>query len=151
PVRTLDLPDPADPAPDGVLIEVRAAGVANWDDVVRTGGWDVGASPPMALGVEASGIVRSIGSAVSRLRPGDHVLTHVLPVSEGTWAELLGAPEDQVARKPAGMSFEEAAVFPVPALTAAEVLSRIVELKPGEVLLVNGGGGITGGLLVAVG
>lgn len=150
-VRTLDLPDPAGPEPDGVLIEVCAAGVANWDDIVRTGGWDVGASPPMALGVEASGVVRSAGTSVSRFRAGDEVLTHAVPLRQGTWAQLFMAPEDQISRKPADMSFEVAAVFSVPALTAAEVLFRTVMLKAGEVLFVNGGGGITGGMLVATG
>src|SRR6266566_1318763 len=58
PVRALDLPDPLGPTTDGVLIEVFAAGVANWDEIVRAGGWDVGASPPMALGVAAAGVVR---------------------------------------------------------------------------------------------
>jgi NADPH:quinone reductase-like Zn-dependent oxidoreductase len=61
------------------------------------------------------------------------------------------APEDQVSHKPADMSFDVAAVFPVPALAAAQVLSRTVMLKPGEILFVNGGGGITGGMLVAIG
>ena len=37
-------------AGDEVLLEVMAAGVGNWDEFVRTGGWDVGARPPMALG-----------------------------------------------------------------------------------------------------
>jgi NADPH:quinone reductase-like Zn-dependent oxidoreductase len=151
PVRELELPDPPAPGADGVLIEVFAAGVANWDDFVRAGAWDVGASPPMALGVEAAGVVRSAGTAVVRLRPGDEVLTHAVPLRQGTWAQLFTAPEDQVSRKPADMSFEEAAVLPVPALTAAEVLSRTVALRPGETLLVNGGGGITGGMLVAIG
>jgi NADPH:quinone reductase-like Zn-dependent oxidoreductase len=150
-VRALDLPDPPAPEADGVLIEVLAAGVANWDDLVRTGGWDVGARPPMALGVEAAGVVRSVGSAVTRVRAGDEVLTHAVPLRQGTWAELFIAPEDQVSRKPADMSFEEAAVLAVPALTAAEVLLRTVALRSGEVLFVNGGGGITGSMLVAVG
>jgi NADPH:quinone reductase-like Zn-dependent oxidoreductase len=149
-VRVLDLPDPPDPVANDVLIEVVAAGVANWDEVVRTGGWDVGASPPMALGVEAAGVVRSVGPAVARLRAGDEVLTHAMPLRQGAWAQLFTAPEDQVARKPADMSFEEAAVLPVPVLTAAEVLLRTVALRSGELLFVNGGGGITGGMLVAV-
>lgn len=42
-------------ADDEVLLEVMAAGVGNWDEFVRTGGWDVGARPPMALGVETAG------------------------------------------------------------------------------------------------
>jgi NADPH:quinone reductase-like Zn-dependent oxidoreductase len=151
PVRTLDVSEPAWPEPNDVLIEVYAAGVANWDDIVRTGGWDVGASPPMALGVETSGIVRSVGSAVSRFRAGDEVLTYAMPLRQGAWAQLFMAPEDQVSHKPAGMSFEEAGVFPIPALTAAQVLSGTLVLKPEEVLFVNGGGGVTGGMLVATG
>ena len=149
-VQELDLPDPVG-GPESVLIEVYAAGVANWDDIVRTGGWEVGATPPMALGVEASGIVRSVGSAVSRFRPGNEVLTHAVPLKQGTWAQLFLAPEAQVSHKPAGMSFEVAAVFPVPALTAAQVLSGTLALKAGEVLFVNGGGGVTGSMLVATG
>ena len=150
-VHALDVPEPVGPGPDDVLIEVHAAGVAYWDDLVRIGGWDVGASPPMALGVEASGIVRSVGSAVSRFRAGDEVLTHAVPLRQGTWAELFMAPQDQVARKPARMSFEAAGVFPIPALTAAQVLSGTLAVKPEEVLFVNGGGGVTGGMLVATG
>lgn len=51
------------------------------------------------------------------------------------------APEDQVSRKPPGMSSRQraAGVIPVPALTAAQVLSRTVLLKPGEILFANGG------------
>ena len=49
------LPD-ARPAGAGkILITVRAAGVAPWDDLVRLGSWDVGPRPPMALGVAAAG------------------------------------------------------------------------------------------------
>jgi NADPH:quinone reductase-like Zn-dependent oxidoreductase len=151
PVRTLDLPDPAASGPDDVLFEVHAAGVGNWDDVVRTGGWDVGASPPMALGVEASGVVRSVGPAVSRFQPGDEVLTHAVPLRQGSWAELFVAQENQISQKPKAMSFEVAAALSVPLLTAAEVLLRTVILKPGETLLINGGGGVTGGMLVAIG
>jgi NADPH:quinone reductase-like Zn-dependent oxidoreductase len=40
-----------------VLIAVGAAGVGNWDDIVRGGGWDIGRNPPMALGVEAAGVI----------------------------------------------------------------------------------------------
>ena len=49
-VRVLDLAAPASPAPDEVVISVRAAGVGNWDEFVRVGNWDVGRRPPLALG-----------------------------------------------------------------------------------------------------
>jgi NADPH:quinone reductase-like Zn-dependent oxidoreductase len=51
---------------------VRAAGVANWDDIVRQGGWDVGLSPPMALGVEAAGVVTAAGAGVHDWALGRH-------------------------------------------------------------------------------
>ena len=50
-VELIDVAGPRPLAGDEVLLEVMAAGVGNWDEFVRTGGWDVGARPPMALGV----------------------------------------------------------------------------------------------------
>src|SRR3954462_15877307 len=151
PVGEIELPDPRPLAADEVLIEVRAAGVANWDEVVRQGGWDVGLAPPMALGVEAAGVVTAVGAAVHDWAPGDEVLTHPLPLrAGGTWAPWLIAPAALLARKPATMSWAAAAALPVPALTAEQALSEAVEIKAGETLLIHGGGGVTGGLLVAL-
>ena len=135
-----------------MLIQVRAAGVGNWDEIARTGGWDVGRRPPAALGVEAAGVVTAVGSMVTEWAPGDEVMTHPLPLrDQGTWAPTLIAPAAVLARKPAGVDWEVAAVFPVPALTAAQVLDEALGVGPGERLLVNGAGGVTGRLLVSLG
>ena len=151
PVCDIELPDPRPLAADEALIEVRAAGVANWDEVVRQGGWDVGLAPPMALGVEAAGVVTAVGAAVHDWAPGDEVLTHPLPLrAGGTWAPQLIAPAALLARKPSAMSWATAAAFPVPALTAEQALSEGVEIKEGESLLIHGGGGVTGRVLVAL-
>jgi NADPH:quinone reductase-like Zn-dependent oxidoreductase len=100
-VETIDLPDPRPLAGDEVLIEVRAAGVANWDELVRTGQWDVGRTPPMALGVAAAGVLAAVGEAVGNWKEGDEVLTHPLPLrGQGTWAPFLIAPAALLARKP---------------------------------------------------
>jgi NADPH:quinone reductase-like Zn-dependent oxidoreductase len=148
----IDVPGPRPLAGDEVLIEVRAAGVGNWDEIVRTGGWDVGRRPPMALGVEAAGLVTAVGGMVTDWAPGDEVMTHPLPLrDQGTWAPALIAPSASIARKPAGVSWEAAAVFPVPALTAAQVLDEALRVGPGDRLLVNGAGGVTGRLLVSLG
>jgi len=61
-VELIDVPEPRSLAADEVLIEVRSTGVGNWDEIVRTGGWDVGRSPPMALGVEGAGTVAAVGA-----------------------------------------------------------------------------------------
>jgi NADPH:quinone reductase-like Zn-dependent oxidoreductase len=138
-------------AGDEVLLAVRAAGVGNWDEFVRTGGWEVGARPPMALGVEAAGTVLAAGPAVGDWAPGDAVMTHPVPLRhQGTWAPRLIVPAGLLARKPRGASWEAAAAFPVPALTAEQVLGGTLGVRAGEHLLVHGAGGVTGGLLVAL-
>ncbi|MBV9328645.1 MAG: NADP-dependent oxidoreductase [Chloroflexi bacterium] len=149
-MRVLDLPEPVLLSPEHVLIDVQCAGVGNWDDIVRSGGWNIGCAPPMALGVEAAGIVRDIGPAVTRFRVGDAVLAHAMPVQQGAWAERWVALESQVAHKPVEVAWTVAAALPVPALTAHQVLDNALGLQPGETVLVHGAGGITGGLLVSL-
>src|SRR5881392_1428577 len=122
-VRMLELATPASPASDEVVLSVRAAGVGNWDEIVRVGNWDVGRRPPLALGVEAAGVLYAVGEQVTTLAPGDEVLTHPLPLrQQGAWAEWLVAPAALVARKPGAVPSETAAAFPVPALAADQAL-----------------------------
>jgi len=148
-VRLLELEAPGSPAPDEVVISVHAAGVANWEEFVRTGDWDVGRRPPLALGVEAAGVVVADGEDVRSLAAGDQVLTHPVPLRhQGTWAPWLLAPAALVAPKPAVVGWEQAAAFPVPALTADEALTAAAPAPDGEWVLVHGAGGVTGGLTV---
>jgi NADPH:quinone reductase-like Zn-dependent oxidoreductase len=134
-----------------VLIEVKAAGVGNWDEVARKGEWNLGHRPPIALGLEAAGVVSALGPGVERWLVGDQVLTHPLPlVDQGTWAPWLIARGELLARKPIGVSWSRAGAFAVPALTAIQVLDETLHVMPGETLLVNGGGSVTGGLLVSL-
>jgi NADPH:quinone reductase-like Zn-dependent oxidoreductase len=150
-VETIEASEPRSLARDEVLIEVRAAGVAIWDEIVRTGDWDVGAKPPMALGTEAAGTVLAVGQAVGDWTPGDAVMTHPVPLRDkGAWAPRLIAPAGTLARKPPSASWEVAAAFPIPALTAEQVLDAL-NIHAGEQFLVHGAGGVTGGLLVALG
>src|SRR5919202_1181490 len=148
-VALLELPE-APPLETGqVLIEVKAAGVGNWEEFVRTGGWDVGRIPPLALGVEAAGEVLAVGPQVEWPAAGAAVMTHPLPLPyQGCWAERLVAPAHLVAEKPRHASWAEAAAFPVPALTAEQVVSEALDVQPGETILVNGAGGVTGGMIV---
>jgi NADPH:quinone reductase-like Zn-dependent oxidoreductase len=148
-VRMLELAAPGSPASDEIVISVRAAGVGNWDEIVRSGEWDIGRQPPLALGVEAAGVVESIGVDVLTLAPGDKVLTHPVPLrDQGAWAKRLVAPAAVVAPKPAGVPWAEAAAFPVPALTADQALAEAAPDPDGEWILVHGAGGVTGGLVV---
>jgi NADPH:quinone reductase-like Zn-dependent oxidoreductase len=147
-IRLLELPDPRPPRAGEVLLDVRACGVGNWDEIVRTGGWDTGVQPPMALGVEAAGLVAAVGESVPGIRVGDAVTTHSVPLREqGGWAEKFIAAAEHIAPVPAGVSFDAAAALPVPALTADQAVTA-VEARAGQTILVHGAGGVTGGLLV---
>jgi NADPH:quinone reductase-like Zn-dependent oxidoreductase len=148
-VEMLEVDDPRPLAADEVLIEMRSAGVGNWDDIIRTGGWDVGTNPPLALGVEAAGVIKAVGTQESGFSVDDEVLCHPVPLrDQGTWAPFLIAPVGSLAHKPPDVLWETAAIFPVPALTAEQVVAEALALRGGETLLVNGAGGITGGLIV---
>jgi NADPH:quinone reductase-like Zn-dependent oxidoreductase len=148
-VELLELPGPRALRPDEVLIEVRAAGVGNWDEFGRTGGWDLGIRPPMALGVEAAGVVSAAGDRVDGIRVGDRVTSHSLPLREqGAWAERYIAAAEHVAVVPPGVPFDAAAALPVPALTADQAIGAALGVRAGETVLVHGAGGVTGGMLV---
>jgi NADPH:quinone reductase-like Zn-dependent oxidoreductase len=149
PVEILDVDEPVSPAADEVLIDVVAAGIGNWDELVRIGSWQIGGPAPMALGTEAAGTVVAVGSGVADLREGDEVMTHPLPLQRhGTWARMVLAPAATVAPRPPAASWEVSAAFPIPALTAAQALDEALEIESDGWVVVNGAGGVTGGLLV---
>ena len=151
PVEPLELPGPGELRPDEVLVEVRSAGVGNWDEIARTGGWDLGRQPPMALGVEVAGIAARAGGAVTEFAPGDRVMTHSLPLrAQGGWAEWFVAAAADVAVVPDAVPLEVAAALPVPALTSDQTLRGALGAGPGATVLVNGASGVTGMLLVAL-
>jgi NADPH:quinone reductase-like Zn-dependent oxidoreductase len=146
-IGLLELPEPAAPRPGEVLLGVHASGMGNWDEFIRTGGWDTGTRPPMPLGVEAAGVIVAVGSGVRGFQPGDAVTTHSLPA--GSWAEKFTALAENLAPVPAGVPMTVAAALPVPALTADQALDAAT-VRPGETVLVHGAGGVTGGVLVTL-
>src|SRR3954468_3457223 len=97
-VALLELPEPPALEAGQVLIDVKAAGVGNWEEFVRTGGWDVGGVPPLALGVEAAGEVVEVGPGVEWPAAGAPVMTHPLPLPyQGCWADRVVPPGPPVA------------------------------------------------------
>jgi NADPH:quinone reductase-like Zn-dependent oxidoreductase len=77
-------------------------------------------------------------------------MTHPVPLrDQGAWSDQLIAGGDLLARKPESVSWEEAGAFPVPALTACQVLGEALGRRAGDTrLLVAGAGGVTGRLVV---
>jgi NADPH:quinone reductase-like Zn-dependent oxidoreductase len=149
PVEILEVDAPAPPGAEEILIDVAAAGIGNWDELVRIGSWQIGGPTPMTLGTQAAGTVAAVGSGVAQLREGDEVITHPLPLRRhGTWARRVLAPATTVADRPIGASWEVSGAFPIPALTAAQALDGALGIESGDWVVVNGAGGVTGGLLV---
>jgi NADPH:quinone reductase-like Zn-dependent oxidoreductase len=139
---------------DGLLVRVRAASVnrVDWYDVTGTP-WI--ARPMTGLrgpksrftGRDFAGTVEAVGKDVTDLRPGDEVFGG--KKGGGSFAEYVGVPTD-VARKPAGLTFEEAAAVPVAALTALQGLRDHGQLQPGQKVLVNGASGGVGTFAVQI-
>jgi NADPH:quinone reductase-like Zn-dependent oxidoreductase len=149
PVEILEVDEPAPPAANEVLIDVAAAGIGNWDELVRIGSWRIGGPAPMALGTQAAGTVAAAGPGVTEVREGDEVITHPLPLRRhGTWTGKLLAPAASVAPRPPEVSWEASGAFPIPALTAAQALDETLRIESGGWVIVNGAGGVTGGMLV---
>ncbi|WP_044965062.1 SDR family NAD(P)-dependent oxidoreductase [Sorangium cellulosum] len=101
---------------------------------------------PFTPGFEASGIVRAVGSKVTRFAAGDEVIVSA-SVRLGIQSTLIVADESQLVAKPARLSFEEAASFLTVGLTIVEAFRRL-RLAKGETILVQSATGGTG--LVAV-
>src|SRR2546429_4659111 len=148
PVEILEVDELAPPGAGEVLIDVAAAGVGNWDELVRIGSWRIGGPVPMALGTEAAGTVAAAGSSVAEVGEGDEVITHPLPLRRhGTWTGKVLAPAATVAPRSPDASCEAGGAFPIPALTAAQALDEALGIESGGWGVANRAGGSTGGLL----
>lgn len=143
-LKLVEQPTP-EPGPDDVLVRVRAAGVGPWDIKTREGVFGE-RSFPYVLGMEASGIVEGAGENVADLREGDELYVY----SGGCYAEYVTAPAQKVARKPASLSFEEAAGVPVAGSTAYQGIAEKVGLKEGETVLIAGAAGGVGTMAVQI-
>jgi len=155
-LRYEDAPDPT-PGPDDVLIALRAASLNRLDLWVRKGLPSV--PKPRILGADGAGVVVS-GPGFA---PGDRVVInpgiehgdgriHVVGEhSDGTHAELIAVPRSQVYPIPDGLSFEEAAAFPLVFETAYRMLVTRAHLRAGEWVLLWGiGSGVSSaGLVIA--
>jgi NADPH2:quinone reductase len=143
-LKLMDLPIP-EPGPDDVLVRIRAAGVGPWDAKTREGLFGK-RSFPYVLGFEGSGIVESAGANAVDLREGNEVYVY----SGGCYAEYVAAPAEKVARKPASLSFEEAAGVPVAGSTAYQGIVEEIGLKKGETVLITGAAGGVGTMAVQI-
>ncbi len=145
---TLQVGDVADPVvgPGCVLIEVRAAAV-NPVDWKIVGGHLAGLMDtvfPAIPGWDVAGVVTAIGPDTPEFAVGDEVFSYARKevVHGGTFAEKVAVPAGAVARKPASLTWEQAAAVPLAGLTALRTLDRLAVAEGMTVLIYNGSGGV---------
>jgi zinc-binding alcohol dehydrogenase/oxidoreductase len=149
-LRYEDAPDP-EAEPGEALISLRAVSLNHIDVWVRKGLPSV--PKPRILGADGAGIREDTGERVV-INPGFEHGDRILVLGEhmdGTHAELVAVPETNVYPLPEGLSFEEAAAFPLVFETAYRMLVTKAGLKEGEWVLLWGiGSGVaTAGLAIA--
>jgi len=156
----MQLEDIERPIPDDneVLVKVHAVSINSWD-------WDMLTGKPYAYrlfsglfkpksiklhGCDIAGEVQAVGNKVNRYRVGDEVFGDLSEGGWGAFAEYTCAPEDNLTHKPSSMTFEEAACLSHGGNLAVQGLIEFGRIKPGQKVLINGGGGSTGTLAIQI-
>jgi zinc-binding alcohol dehydrogenase family protein len=147
----LDLPRPQ-PAGRDLLVRVEAVSVNPVDTKVRAPGKPA-RTTPLVLGWDAAGMIESVGPAVSLFKPGDRVYYAGDITRPGSNSEYHLVDERIVGRRPALLTAEEAAAFPLVSITAYEALFERLGIdvggrSAGRLLLVIGGAGGVGSMAV---
>ena len=139
--------------PGMVLIRVTAAAVNPVDWKVMAGYLDtlLDIEFPAIPGWDVAGVVEAVGPDVSGIAVGDEVISNGRRdyVHGGSFAEFMALPARVLARKPASLSWEEAAGLPLAGLTAFQVLRRL-GVTAGETVLIHGGAGGVGSLGIQI-
>ena len=154
-LRYEDVEDPV-PGPGEVLVRLRAASLNHLDLWIRQGLPSV--PKPRILGADGAGVVARLGEGAATFSEGDRVVlnpglddgAHILGEHmDGTHAELVAVPAEYVHPIPEGLSFEEAAAFPLVFETAYRMLVTKARLKEGEWVLLWGiGSGVASAAFV---
>jgi NADPH:quinone reductase-like Zn-dependent oxidoreductase len=144
-----DVPEPSVGSHD-VLIDVRAASLNPVDAKIREGVLKLVLTtrPPMILGCDVAGVVKEVGTEVTRFRVGDEVFTRLERDRMGGLAERVAADEGVVALKPPSLNFDEAAALPLVSLTAMQALKETALLEAGQRVLIHACAGGLGSVAV---
>jgi NADPH:quinone reductase-like Zn-dependent oxidoreductase len=157
-LRRAERSDPK-PGPYDVLVRMRAAALNYRDHAIITGTYNYKLERPTIPCSDGAGEVVSVGSAVTRFKPGDRVIPTFFQIwidgtppknraalgapLDGTLAELVCLHQDGWVAMPPRLSFEEAATLPCAGPTAWNALMRGNPIKPGDTVLCLGTGGVS--------
>jgi NADPH:quinone reductase-like Zn-dependent oxidoreductase len=123
-----------------VRVQVRAAAVNALDWKIRNGDMKImtGRRFPRGLGHDFAGIVDAVGDGVSDYRIGDEVFGTASIKTAGAFADLVVVQTNLIAKKPAGVSFEQAAAMGIIGMTASQALITNGKLTAGQSVFING-------------
>src|SRR5437868_5138233 len=141
-VVEIPLPEPGD---GQVLVRVKAVGVNPVETYLRSGAYS-SATLPYFPGMDAAGVVESLGPKTNRFKTGDRVYTS--ESISGTYAEYTLCLEEQVHPLPPNASFAQGAALGIPYGTSFRGLFHRAKAQPGETLLVHGATGGVGSAAV---
>ncbi|NUP21675.1 MAG: NADP-dependent oxidoreductase [Streptomyces sp.] len=147
--RAAEMPEPTVGDRD-VLVRVIASSVNPLDKMVRNGEFKqlLKYKRPFVLGHDVAGVVTRVGSAVRGFKAGDEVYARPRDLRIGGFAEFIAIDQDDVAPKPASLTFQEAAAVPLVALAAWQVLVEHAAVKPGQKVLIHAGAGGLGSTVI---
>jgi NADPH:quinone reductase-like Zn-dependent oxidoreductase len=147
-----EIPKPT-PAEGQVLIRVRSASVNPYDWHFLRGTPSflrlfIGMRRPKSprLGADVAGVVEAVGAKVAAFKPGDAVFG----TAQGSFAEYACAAASQLAVKPQGISFEQAACLPIAGITALQGVRDKGSVQSGQTVLINGAAGGVGTFAVQI-
>jgi NADPH:quinone reductase-like Zn-dependent oxidoreductase len=151
-LNDIDLPSFGD---HEVLIRVMAAGVdpgvwhlmSGRPYLVRAMGFGLRKPKVQVRGRDVAGVVEAVGTGVTRIRVGDEVFG---TCESGSFAEFAVAPEKQLAIKPSNLTFEQAAVVPISAVSALQAVRDSGRVQAGQRVLVIGAAGGVGSFAVQI-
>jgi len=161
PVKVLRLKEIKQPEPNDteVQIKVCATTINDYDWCITTGkpfayrlffGIFSPRKKLMTPGMEVAGIVEQVGNNATKFKVGDAVYGDISQFGFGSFAEFLCIDEKALALKPDTMKFEEAASIPHAAMLALQGLKDVGQIKSGQKILINGGGGGVGSFAVQI-
>jgi NADPH2:quinone reductase len=136
-----EVPDPA-PGPSQVVVRIYAVGVNPVDSYIRSGQYPLKPELPYTPGMDAAGVIESIGEKVTRVSTGERV--YIAGSLSGTYAEKALCMESQVHRLPAHVTFSQGAGVNIPYSTAYYALFYRAHALAGETVLVHGASGGVG-------
>lgn len=141
-LQLVDIPTPS-PGPRQALVRIEASGVNFIDVYYRMGLYK--AEPPIALGMEAAGVVEALGPEVTEVAAGDRV---VYAMARGSYAQYALVPAWQLVQIPDSVDTLHAAAAMLQGLTAHYLTHSTFPLKEGDTALVHAAAGGVGLLLV---